>query len=248
LAGVRVADNKQVETQTPQALSAQTRDRARWVLARAYEEATTMPGTLLPNEILTDLRYMAWRILAEVLEQEDGLTGTDRGRRASAYHLEHPIDATIVGLLIGRKLLEREALEELGTGLFLQDIGNLALPPRLVEKEGPLEPDEWALMAQHPMLGLAFLHDDAISPAARSVVCSHHERWDGSGYPSGLAGHEISLFARIAAVADVFDAVTSQRYHAPAMDPRHAVELIRAGSGRDFDPVVVEAFVEAIDR
>jgi HD-GYP domain-containing protein (c-di-GMP phosphodiesterase class II) len=216
------------------------------VLARAYEEAATMPGTLLPNEILTDLRYLAWRILAEVVEQGDGGLTAETGSRASTYNLDHPIDATVVGVLIGRKLLDDDALEELGTGLFLQDIGNLALPPGLVHKEGPLAPDEWALMMQHPLLGLAFLHEDTISPAAKSVVRSHHERWDGSGYPSGLVGEEISLFARIAALADVFDAVTSQRSHAPAMDRRHAVELIRAGSGSDFDPVVVEAFIDAI--
>jgi HD-GYP domain-containing protein (c-di-GMP phosphodiesterase class II) len=205
-----------------------------------------MPGTLLPNEILTDLRYIAWRILAEVVEHGD--LSAANGSRPAAYNLDHPIDATVVGVLIGEKLLDDDALEDLGTGLFLQDIGNLALPPGLVHKEGPFEADEWALMMQHPLLGLAFLHDDTISPAAKSVVRSHHERWDGSGYPSGLTGNEISLFARIAAVADVFDAVTSQRHHAPAMDPRHAVELIRAGSGSHFDPVVVEAFLEAIDR
>jgi HD-GYP domain-containing protein (c-di-GMP phosphodiesterase class II) len=236
-----------VETQTPQALTAQTRYRARAVLARAYEEAATMPGTLLPNEILTDLRYIAWRILAEVADQGDGASIADHGSRASAYNLDHPINATVVGVLIGRRLLDGDALEDLGTGLFLQDIGNLALPPGLVHKDGPLAHDEWALMMQHPLLGLAFLHDDSISPAAKSVVRSHHERWNGSGYPSGLAGDEIPLFARIAAVADVFDAVMSQRHHAPAMDRRHAVELIRAGSGSDFDPVVVEAFVDAID-
>ena len=236
-----------METQTPQALTALTRDRARMVLARAYDEAATMPGTLLPNEILTDLRYIAWRILAEVVGHGEGALDAGSGSRPAAYNLDHPIDATVLGVLIGEKLLDDDALEHLGTGLFLQDIGNLALPPGLVHKEGPLEADEWALMAQHPLLGLAFLHDDTISPAAKAVVRSHHERWDGSGYPSGLFRDEIPLFARIAAVADVFDAVTSQRHYAPAMDRRHAVELIRAGSGSDFDPVVVEAFVDAID-
>ena len=206
-----------------------------------------MPGTLLPNEILTDLRYMAGRILAEVVDAGDRALTAGNGSRIAAYNLDHPIDATVVGVLIGRRLLDDDALEHLGTGLFLQDIGNLALPPRLVSKEGPLAGDEWALMMQHPLLGLAFLHDDSISPAAKSVVRSHHERWNGSGYPSGLVGDEIPMFARIAAVADVFDAVTSQRHYAPAMDRRHAVELIRAGSGSDFDPMVVEAFVDVID-
>jgi HD-GYP domain-containing protein (c-di-GMP phosphodiesterase class II) len=103
-------------------------------------------------------------------------------------------------------------------------------------------------MMQHPLLGLEFLRDDAIPARAKSVVRSHHERWDGSGYPSGLIGEEISLFSRIAAVADVFDAVTSERYHAPAVPRRQGVELIRAGAGSSFDPMVVETFLETIRR
>jgi len=83
-------------------------------------------------------------------------------------------------------------------------------------------------------------------PRAKSVVRSHHERWDGSGYPSALIGEEIPLFARIAAVADVFDAVTSARYHAAAVPPREGVEIVRAGAGSAFDPAVVEAFLAAI--
>ena len=207
-----------------------------------------MPGTLLPNEILTDLRYMSWRILDEAVRQENGGFFGTNGSRAADYNVDHPIDATVVGVLVGSKLVSQGALEQLSTGLFLQDIGKLALPPKLVQKEGPLAPDEWELMMQHPLLGLAFLHDDTISPAAKSVVTSHHERWDGSGYPSGLIGEEISLFARIAAVADVFDAVTSERYHSPAVSREEGVEIIRDGAGSLFDPMVVETFLETIRR
>jgi HD-GYP domain-containing protein (c-di-GMP phosphodiesterase class II) len=97
---------------------------------------------------------------------------------------------------------------------------------------------------QHPLLGLQFLRDDTISAPARSVVRSHHERWNGSGYPSGLVGEEISTFARIAAVTDVFCAVTSERFHASALPRQEGVELIREGSGSAFDPAVVEAFLD----
>jgi HD-GYP domain-containing protein (c-di-GMP phosphodiesterase class II) len=100
-------------------------------------------------------------------------------------------------------------------------------------------------MMKHPLLGLAFLRDDSLSAAAKSVVRSHHERWDGSGYPGALIGEEISLCARIAAVADVFDAVTSERYHAPAVPTHEGVEIIRAGGGTAFDPAVVDAFLES---
>jgi HD-GYP domain-containing protein (c-di-GMP phosphodiesterase class II) len=170
------------------------------------------------------------------------------GMPAWAYVVEHSIDATVAGLVVGRRLLDEARLRDLATGLFLQDIGMLVLPESLVQKPGPLGPDEWALMMKHPILGLEFLRDDSVSSAAKSVVRSHHERWDGSGYPGALIGEEISLFARIAAVADVFDAVTSERYHAPAVPPAQGVELIRAGTGTAFDPQVVDAFLAAFAR
>ena len=211
-----------------------------------------MPGTLLPHEIITELAGVAHDIVDEVASAPDGAFGYgfDLGHRAgpAAYNVEHSIDATVIGLLVGRRLVSDDALEDLGLGLFLQDIGKLALPPRLVHKEGPLAPDEWELMMRHPMLGLELLRDDTIPARAKSVVRSHHERWDGSGYPGALVGQEISEFARIAAVADVFDALTSERYHAPAVPKREAVEIIRTGAGSSFDPVVVEAFVEAVGR
>jgi HD-GYP domain-containing protein (c-di-GMP phosphodiesterase class II) len=235
-----------VETQTPHPLSLRTRDDARAALARAFEEAAVMPGTLLPHEILIELTEVAGRIVDEVLASEDGDAPAEEGSGPALYLVEHSIGATVLGLSIGRRLVPDDSLRELGTGLFLQDIGKLALPPSLVHHPGPLAPDEWELMMQHPRLGLEFLRDDTIFAQAKSVVRSHHERWDGSGYPGGLIGEEISLFARIAAVADAFDAVTSERFHAPAVPPREGVEIVRAGAGSAFDPMVVEAFLEAI--
>ena len=170
-----------------------------------------MPGTLLPHEILDELTDVAGQIVDEVLAHDDTAHG-ENGAGPALYLVEHSIDATVLGLSIARRLVPQDCLRELGTGLFLQDIGKLALPPSLVHNPGPLAPDEWELMMRHPLLGLEFLRDDAFPARAKSVVRSHHERWDGSGYPSGLIGEEISLFARIAAVADVFCAVTSERF------------------------------------
>jgi HD-GYP domain-containing protein (c-di-GMP phosphodiesterase class II) len=237
-----------VETQTPHPLSLRTRDDARAALARAFEEAATMPGTLLPLEMLNELTEMAVRIHDEVMRLDDSDIAFGNGTPAWAYIVEHSIDATVAGLVVGRRLLDEAALPELAVGLFLQDIGKLALPEGIVQKPGPLAPDEWALMMRHPLLGLEFLRDDSLSAAAKSVVRSHHERWDGSGYPGALMGEEISLVARIAAVADVFDAVISERWHAPPVPPGEAVELVRTGAGTAFDPQVVDAFLEAIAR
>jgi HD-GYP domain-containing protein (c-di-GMP phosphodiesterase class II) len=236
-----------VETQTPQPLTVHTRDHARAALARAFEEAAVMPGTLLPHEILDELRDVAGQIVDEVLGHDDTALA-ENGAGPALYLVEHSIDATVLGLSIARRLVPQDCLRELGTGLFLQDIGKLALPPSLVHNPGPLAPDEWELMMRHPLLGLEFLRDDAISAKAKSVVRSHHERWDGSGYPSGLVGEEISIFPRIAAVADVFCAVTSERFYARALPRQEGIELIRTGSGSAFDPMVVEAFLDAIAR
>ena len=177
---------------------------------------------------------------------DDGDIVLGNGMPPWAYIVEHSIDATVAGLVVGRRLLPEEALPDLATGLFLQDIGKLALPEAIVQKPGPLAPDEWDLMMKHPILGLAFLRDDSIPAAAKSVVRSHHERWDGSGYPGGLVGEEISVVARIAAVADAFDAVTSERWHAPAVPAAEGIEIVRAGAGSAFDPTVVDAFLDAV--
>ena len=207
-----------------------------------------MPGTLLPHEILTELTDAAARIVDEVLACGHANALARECAGPALYLVEHSIDATVVGLSIGRRLLPEDSMRELGTGLFLQDIGKLALPPSLVHHPGPLAPDEWELMMQHPRLGLEFLRDDTISAQAKSVVRSHHERWDGSGYPGALVGEEIGLFPRIAAVADVFGAVTSERFYAPALPGHEGIELIRSGSGTAFDPSVVEAFLDVARR
>lgn len=230
----------------PLPLSQRTRDEARAAISRAFHEAARMPGNLLPHELLDELTAVARRIVEEVTVLGEGsfpfldLAGPD------SYNIEHSIDATIVGLLVGRRLVPDDLLAQLGTGLFLQDIGKLALPPSLVHKPGPLEPDEWELMMQHPQLGLEFLRDDRIGRRAKSVVRTHHERWDGSGYPYGLHGEEISQFGRIAAVADVFDAVTSERYHRAAASQSEGVDAIREGAGTRFDPEVVDVFLEVV--
>ena len=185
-----------------------------------------MSGILLPAELLDDLRAVARRIVSDVERWEQlGELGDSR--------LEHPIDATAVGVVVGRRLLAGSDLDELGAGLFLQDIGRLALPPALAFKEVALAPDEEELGRQHPLLGLELLRDDRIGADVRAVVRWHHERWDGMGYPDELIGAETPLAARIAAVANAFCA--------------DGLDAVRAGAGSAFDPTVAEALVEVAE-
>ena len=246
----------------PIALSVGTRTDARAVIARTFAEAARMPGNLLSYELLDELTTVAKRIVAEVEALPDAPYAFADICGPHAYNVEHSIDATVVGLLVGRHLFRTRGrldytgerrydvpsglLLQLGLGLFLQDIGKLALPPGIVHKPGPLEEDEWELMKRHPELGLGFLRDEGIGLLAKSVVRSHHERWDGGGYPGGLAGEDTSQCARLAALADVFDAVTSERYHACAAPQHVGVEAIRTGAGSAFDPELAEVFCEVV--
>jgi putative two-component system response regulator len=208
-------------------LSNLTRRAATAALERASADARSMPGNLLAHERLDELTASAHRIVAEVERLPE-----------APYHLagqgDHAVDATVVGLLAGRRLaLPDDALRQLGLGLFFMDVGKLALPPAIVEKPGPLDDAERELMRRHPQYGLDLLRDEDLGPDARAVIRFHHERWDGAGYPAGLAGEEIPRFARIAALAEAFAATSSQ----PA-----GVDALHAGAGRVFDPKLVEVF------
>ncbi|HEY3727797.1 MAG TPA: HD-GYP domain-containing protein [Solirubrobacteraceae bacterium] len=176
--------------------------------------------------------YMATvRALSNAVEARDAYTGK-HAERVAAYGIE-----------IARALgLPRPEASELEFGFLLHDIGKLAIPDAILYKAGKLTDEERALMARHPAIGAEIVGEiEFLSEAAR-VVRSHHERWDGSGYPDGLAGEEIPLAARVFAVADVLDALTSDRPYRPASSLHEAREMISAEAGSHFDPQVVEAF------
>jgi len=177
---------------------------------------------------------------------------------ADAYTHQHSIDVCALGMMLGRAMFEREGwcddrgrrridgverrLHLLGMGLLLHDVGKLNVPEAILNKEGTLTAEELASVRRHPDDGAKLLESDAYSPLVRSVVREHHERWDGLGYPRGLSGKGIHQLARIAAVADVYDAVTSERPYHPARPPYAGVDAILRGSGTAFDPEVVEVF------
>ncbi len=145
--------------------------------------------------------------------------------------------ATAIGSALG---LDSEQLDELRRGAELHDLGKLAIPDRILDKPGPLSEPEWRLMRQHTIIGERILNAaPALKPVAR-LVRSSHERWDGSGYPDGLAGDEIPLGARIIAACDAFDAMTSHRAYDAARSRSEALAELRRNAGTQFDPEVVE--------
>jgi HD-GYP domain-containing protein (c-di-GMP phosphodiesterase class II) len=128
----------------------------------------------------------------------------------------------------------------------LHDIGKLGLPESILNKHGSLTAKERALVAEHPVIGERILTPIIRSQTVLAAIRGHHERWDGGGYPDGLHGQHISLEARVIAIADCFDAVTSSRAYRQAIPREHALELIRAGAGTQFDPGLVPAFLQLL--
>jgi putative two-component system response regulator len=129
----------------------------------------------------------------------------------------------------------------------LHDIGKAATPDELLKRQGQYLEEEWKIMERHTLDGEAMLKDSS-SPLLRmaaSIALTHHERWDGSGYPNGLSGEQIPLTARICALADVFDALTTARsYKQQPMDDENAFDLLQRSAGSLFDPRIIQAFVE----
>ena len=147
--------------------------------------------------------------------------------------------------LLGREFgLAPDEMKSLEWGSLLHDIGKIGIPDAVLRKPGSLTKAEWTTMREHPLLGLQILRGLDFLRGAGLVVVQHHERWDGKGYPFGLRGNEVDRNARIFAVADAYDAMTSNRvYHSSKTFEAASAELQRT-AGQQFDPEVVEAFVK----
>jgi putative nucleotidyltransferase with HDIG domain len=170
--------------------------------------------------------------LGAALDLRDGQTG-GHSRRVCRYSLE----------IANRMGCSEAQLETLRRGALLHDIGKLAVPDAILLKPGKLDSQEWNIMRSHVQIGYDLLRRIPFLRDAAELVLSHHERYDGSGYPRGLRGEQIPLNARIFAVADAFDAMTTPRPYQPTRPIPQAIEEIASQAGWQFDPPVVQAFL-----
>jgi putative nucleotidyltransferase with HDIG domain len=171
------------------------------------------------------------RALSNAVEARDAYTGK-HAERVAAYGLA-------VADAVGLTLTDEPEME---LGFLLHDVGKVAIPDSILFKPEPLADHERALMVRHPVIGWEILRDVEFLGDARRVVRSHHERWDGDGYPDGLAGDDIPLAARVFAVADTLDALTTTRPYRTASSFSDARRVIEDEAGGQFDPDVVHAF------
>ncbi len=162
------------------------------------------------------------------------------------YSSGHAARVTAIAEVVAARLgWDEDQIDVLRIGAALHDIGKLAVPDTVLRKPGPLNDDEFVHVQAHPAEGARMIELIGTLRAAAPCVLHHHERWDGSGYPTGTAGSDIPPEARVLAVADSFDAMTSNRPYRPALSEHLAVAELERCAGTQFDPEVVAVFAEA---
>ncbi|MCE9680598.1 response regulator [Shewanella sp. AS1] len=188
---------------------------------------------------LAESRELVIHCLGRAAEFKDNETGL------------HVIRMSHYTAIIARAANQREDwCQLLKSAAPMHDIGKIGIPDSIMLKTGPLNEAEWEIMRQHPQIGATIIGDtySALLDLARSISMTHHERWDGTGYPKRLKGTNIPLEGRIVALADVFDALTNERPYKKAWPVEEAVEYIKAGSGSHFDPELVYIFLEVLPQ
>ncbi len=207
------------------------------------------------------IEYMAIRHdVTQILELHEEIEHTQReliyrmGEVAESKSKETGNHIKRVALM-SKLLAEKYGLDEresdiLFTASPMHDVGKIAIPDAVLKKPGPLEDDEWEVMKGHAMVGYDILKgsDRPILKAAATISKEHHEKWDGSGYPEGLSGEDIHIYGRISAIADVFDALSSDRCYKKAWDMDRIVELFKEERGRHFDPKLVDILLDSLDE
>jgi two-component system response regulator RpfG len=215
------------------------------LLLRQQAESVKRRARSLEQQVLSNLHEIEQREreilfrLAKATESRDNGTGA---------HLERM--ARYCGLIAEAIGLPDEEVRMIEAAAPLHDIGKISVPDAILNKAGPLDAEEMEIMRRHPLHGYEVLRD---SPSrfvqlGAEIALRHHERWDGTGYPDGLAGEDIPQCARIVAIADVLDALTTRRPYKPAWSMSDALDYLREQRGKMFDPRLVDALIENSDR
>lgn len=181
--------------------------------------------------------YGILKSLVNALEAKDLYTGK-HSERVTKY-------AAGAARVMGCSSAQIEAVQTIG---YLHDIGKIGISDSILNKPGVLSGEEFEIVKKHPAIGESIVADLGLSHEERAIIRHHHERWDGKGYPDGLGGKDIPLLARIVSVADAFDAMTSMRAYRDAVSRSESIAELTKGSGKQFDPGAVDAFMEFMDQ
>jgi HD domain len=214
---------------------------------------SVMPGWAAASIVLVPLFVARWA-MGQFAEQQRAYAATMAAlcqavETKDFYTRGHSERVSRGSGMIARQISMRpERAEALTFAGMLHDVGKLGVPTKVLQKTGPLTEEEYAAIQLHPMRGLEIVREIGFLNEALAGIMHHHERIDGRGYPMGFAGDEIPEFARVIAVADAFDSMTSTRSYRKARSIAQGVDELRKGAGTQFDPVIVDAFITALER
>ena len=196
---------------------------------------------------LQPIRDTVRQVAASLRRNERALTSLVRLKRADSYTYTHSVNNCVLSVLIALNSGLAIEAETIGLGALLHDLGKVRLPDGILQKPGSLTDHEWSLIKRHPALGveIAGLPDEGRTSAIEAIS-QHHERLDGSGYPAGLMETAVSLAGRVVAIADVYDAMTSNRSYHRAIAAPEVMRQILQDAGKLFDPDLVRTFIAAV--
>jgi len=219
-----------------------------------YHEAVSTMDNVFQNVFagekidIPEVKQVVGGIMGQLEEKNQILIQLARLNDADSYSVSHCVNVCIYSLFIGKLLnLSREDLGTLGLGAILHDIGKLHVPEALLRKPAKLSDNEFSIIKDHPLTGYKSLDDQDAGDEVRKIVRDHHEKCDGSGYPNGLHGDEISFLTKIVTVADIYDAVTSDRSYRTKMLPHEGMEILIANcSAGKIEKKIVDVFTREV--
>ena len=221
--------------------AAEVSTHAKLEVARLFQDARL--GKAID---LGEMDAVVEQISASVLRHPSAMISLTRLRTADEYTYVHSVSVCALMTAVARQMgLSAAEIQAAGTAGLLHDVGKMLTPPEVLNKPGKLTEAEFAVMKRHPEQGVALLQEWQASAETLDVCRHHHEKFDGSGYPDGLAGTQISLLSRIAAVCDVYDAISSTRPYKTAWSPAESIRRMAEWQGH-FDPQVFQAFIKTL--
>jgi len=204
-------------------------------ILQARQMADQVAVSLSNATLIEEMEQLSWGAIKALARTVDA---------KSSWTAGHSTRVTKMALKIGAEFgISSKELDKLHRAALLHDIGKVGIPLSILDKPGALDDDEYAMIKKHPTIGARILEPIASYADIVPIVLQHHERFDGKGYPGGISGNEIDIGARILAVADVYDALISDRPYRKGWAVESVIDLIRKEAGRQFDPDVAEVFL-----
>lgn len=245
---IYIEDKRLEGIEVEDVIADETRIEARSLVKEIMQDARSRNGN--KSLCIKDDKVVetAQKIIDELLSQKEVMVNLIDIRAADDYTFAHCVNACVLSILTALKMNYKEkTLQQVAVGFLLHDLGNVVLPAEILKKPGPLSEEEFEVIKKHPIYGYEMLKNSSLfSATAGSIVYQHHERESGQGYPKGLKKDQIHYLAKVVAVADVYDALTSDRPYRRAYQPHQAIEILTAMGEEHFDLEILRTFLSFI--